>query len=257
MSELHPGHFDQSQQWISFNSGMDVAAPNPTAYPVRVLSGDTFLYEIQGGFPDGNIENFISAPVVYPSSEYWETLLNGSRQRPYFDLSISEYNTLRIPTAIHEYDVYADKGKFYEDVEIDGALVAATLSLGGGGFDISSDGDITTDGDIECNEITANVINNAVAKTRVPIISATTDKTLIDSETGSIIHCSPAGGNIDITLRNDLKTGFVVTITNLLPGKTTTLPDTLKARGNVLSEPYSAATIYFDGTDWYGFGDLV
>ena len=134
--------------------------------------------------------------------------------------------------------------------------------MSGGGFDISPGGDITTDGDIECNdidanEITANVINNAVSKTRIPIIVTTTDKTLIDTDTGAVINCSPSTGNIDITLPNDLQTGFVVTITNLLPGKTTTLPTTLKARGNVLSEPYSAATIYFDGTDWYGYGDLV
>lgn len=261
MSELHPGHFDQQKQWISFNPGCDTEIPDPTAYPVHVLSGDTFMYEIQGGFAEGNQDHFISAPVVYPSSEYWETQLNGDRQRPYLDFSISEYNTLRLPSAIHDYDLYVDSGKFYEDVVIDGSLTAASLSLSGG-FDLSPDGDITTSGNIECNdidanEITANVLHNAVAKTRIPIITTTADKTLVDTDTGSVVHCSPEGANINITLPNDLQTGFVVTITNLLPGKTTTLPATLKARGNVLSEPYSAATIYFDGTDWYGYGDLV
>jgi len=261
MSELHAGNFDQTKQWISFNEGKGTVAPNPTSYAIHVLTGDSFLYEIQGGFPEGNLDNFVSAPVVYPSSEYWETLLNGDRQRPYVDISISEYNTLRIPSAISDYDLYVDKGRFYEDVVVDGVLTAGSINIDGG-VDMSPDGDITTDGDIECNdiaanEITANVLHNAVAKTRIPIISTTTDKTLIDADTGSVIHCSPTDGNIDITLPNDLKSGFVVTITNLLPGKTTTLPSTLKARGNVLSEPYSAATIYFDGTDWYGYGDLV
>jgi hypothetical protein len=261
MTELHPGHFDQSKQWISFNPGIDVVAPDPTAYPVHVLAGDTFMYEIQGGFAEGNQEHFISPPVVYPSSEYWETQLNSDRQRPYLDLSISEYNTLRLPSAIHDYDLYADKGRFYEDVIIDGVLTAGAINVDGG-VDMSPDGDITTEGDIECsnidaNEITANVLHNAVTKTRIPIIATTADKTLVDTDTGSVLHCSPAGANLNITLPNDLKTGFVVTITNILPGKTTTLPATLKARGNVLSEQYSAATIYFDGTDWYGYGDLV
>ena len=262
MSSLNPGHFDQQKQWISFNSGCDTEIPDPTAYPVHVLGGDTFMYEIQGGFAEGNQDHFVSAPVVYPSSEYWETQLNGDRQRPYLDFSISEYNTLRLPSAIHDYDLYVDNGKFYEDVEIDGALTAASVNLSGGAIDMSTDGNITTDGDIQCgdidaNEITANVLHHAVAKTRIPIISTSVDKTLADADTGSVLHCSPSGANIDITLPNDLETGFVVTITNLLPGKTTTLPATLKARGNVLSEPYSAATIYFEGTDWYGYGDLV
>ena len=139
---------------------------------------------------------------------------------------------------------------------------AGAGEIGGtGGASIGSQ-NITIPGDINCSDITCDsittdVINGAVAKTRIPIISITADKTLADPDTGSVIHCSPDGANINISLPNGLQTGFVVTITNLLPGKTTTLPTTLKARGNVLSEPYSAATIYFDGSDWYGYGDLV
>ena len=152
--------------------------------------------------------------------------------------------------------MYVDKGRFYEDVVIDGGLTIGSMVLGSGAGDISIPGDISCD-DITCDEVTANVINGAVSRTRIRIIATTTDYTLVDSDTGSVIHSSPATGNTDITLPNDLQAGFVVTITNLLEGKTTTLPSTLKARGNVLSEPYSAATIYFDGTDWYGYGDLV
>ena len=259
MSELHAGHFDQTKQWISFNEGKGTEAPDPTSYPIHVLTGDTFLYEIQGGMPEGNLDNFVSAPVVYPSSEYWETLLNGDRQRPYLDISISEYNTLRVPSAVSDYDLYVDAGRFYEDVIIDGDLKVADMEFKDGNITIPGDikcDDIECD-DISCDEITANVIHNAVARTRIPIDVITADRTLSDLDTGSAIHSSPETGNNSITLPNDLQTGFVVTITNLLPGKTTTLPSTLKARGNVLSEPYSAATIYFDGTDWYGYGDLV
>lgn len=253
---VHEGHFDQTKQWLSFSTGVGISKPDPDDYALHVLTGDTFLYEIQGGFPDGPGTPFVTDPIIYPSSDYWQSLLNGTRQRPYVDISISEYNTLRVPSAVHEYDLYVDKGRFYEDVVIDGGLTIGAMSLGTGEGDISIPGDISCD-DITCDEVTANVINGAVSRTRIRIIATTTDYTLVDSDTGSVIHSSPSTGNTDITLPNDLQEGFVVTITNLLEGKTTTLPSTLKARGNVLSEPYSAATIYFDGTDWYGYGDLV
>lgn len=248
-SAAREGHFDQTKQWLSFTEGVAVSAPDPTNYPIHVLTGDTFLYEIQGGFPDGPGEPFVTDPIIYPSSDYWQTLLDGDKKRPYVDISISEYNTLRVPSAVHEYDLYCDKGRFYEDVVIDGSLKV-------GGLDFSADA-VTVPGNLSCDKITANEISNAVARVRIPILQISSDYSLKNEDTGSVIHSSPTVGNVDITLPNDLSVGFVVTITNLLPGKTTTLPLTLKARGHVLSEPYSAATIYFDGTDWYGYGDLV
>lgn len=250
------GQFDQTKQYISFSAGKAITAPAAEDYAVHVLAGDTFLYEIQGGFPDGPGEQFVTDPIVYPSSDYWETLLDGERERPYIDISISEYNTLRVPSAVHEYDVYADKGKFYEDVVIDGGLMIGGMVLGGATDDIVISGDVSCD-DVNCDEVTANVINNAVSKTRIAIKDITADYTLTNEDTGSVLHAKPTGGTINLTLPNDLKEGVAFTVANLLEGKTTTLPATLKARGNVLSEPYSAATIYFDGTDWYGFGDLV
>lgn len=254
---LHEGRYDQTKQFISFNNGKASIAPDPALYPIHVLTGDTFLYQIDGGFPDEPVEPFITDPIVYPSSEYWQTLLSGDRVRPYIDLSISEYNTLRLPSAIHEYDLFCDNATFYEDVVIEGSIeIGGTGGASIGSQNITIPGDINCS-DITCDSITTDVINEAVAKTRIPIISITADKTLANPDTGSVIHCSPDGANINISLPNGLQTGFVVTITNLLPGKTTTLPTTLKARGNVLSEPYSAATIYFDGSDWYGYGDLV
>ncbi len=250
---VHSGHYDQTKQWISFTSGVDNVAPNPEDYAVHVLSGDTFLYEINGGFPDGPADPFVTDPIVYPSSDYWQTLLEGERMRPFFDISISEYNTLRIPSAVHEYDLYVDSAVFYEDVDIRG-----NLTMGGSAFgeDINIPGDITCR-NIECEEITADVIHDAVLRTRIRIVEITENYTLQASDSATVFQCRPTGANIDITLPTEMPEGFHVTLTNLLPGKTTTLPVTLQARGNILSEPYSSATVYYDGTDWYGFGDLV
>jgi hypothetical protein len=250
------GHFDQKRQYLSFTAGKDNVPPDPLDYALHVVAGDTFLYEISGGFPDAPDDPFVTDPIVYPSSDYWQTLLDGERERPYIDISISENNTLRVPSAVHEYDVYADNGKFYEDVVIDGGLKIGDMALGGATDDIVIGGDLTCN-EVSSEEVTANVINNAVSKTRIAIKEITADYTLTNEDTGSVLHAKPAGGTINLTLPNDLKEGVAFTIANLLEGKTTTLPATLKARGNVLSEPYSAATIYFDGTDWYGFGDLV
>jgi hypothetical protein len=250
------GHFDQKRQYLSFTAGKDNVPPDPLDYALHVVAGDTFLYEISGGFPEAPDEPFVTDPIVYPSSDYWQTLLNGERERPYIDISISEHNTLRVPSAVHEYDVYADKGKFYEDVEIDGGLKIGGMVLGGATDDIVISGDLSCDA-VNCDEVTANVINNAVSKTRIAIKDITADYTLTNEDSGSVLHSKPTSGTINLTLPNDLKEGVAFTVANLLEGKTTTLPATLKARGNVLSEPYSAATIYFDGTDWYGFGDLV
>ena len=251
---LHEAHFDQVKQYISFTSGADNTAPDPTQYPVHVLTGDTFLYQIDGGFPTGPADPFVTDPVVYPSSDYWETLLEGDRLRPFIDLSISEYNTLRLPSSIHDYDLYCDKGLFYEDVEIQGKL----LMQGGeiGGDNITIPGDISCD-DITCDEITANQINGAIIKGRLPILTLNADYVLKAEDTGTIINVAPSAGNVTITLPSGMPVGTAVTVNNTLAGKTTTFPATLKARGNVLSEQYSGATIYWDGSDWFGFGDLV
>jgi len=262
MSEaVHPSHFSQENQWLSFNAGKDSVAPNAGDFAVHVLTGDTFMYEISGGFVEAQQESFVSAPVVYPTSEYWETLLNSTRIRPFIDLSISKNNTLRIPMSMHEYDLYADTGKFYEDVEIDGQLRIGPMKLGGATEDIVIEGKLKSNAveteSITSVSITSETIKDAVLNTRVAIKEITTDYTLAKEDTGSIFHAKPATGNINITLPYTLPVGTSFTLTNLLAGKTTTFPAGLKARGNVLSEVYSAATIYFDGTDWYGFGDLV
>ena len=127
--KVRQGNFSQTSQYISFTAGKDSIAPNAGDYSTHVLTGDTFLYEIQGGSPDGPGDPFVTDPIVYPSSDYWETLLDGDRERPYIDISISENNTLRVPSAVHEYDVFADKGKFYENVVIDGGLTDGGQSL--------------------------------------------------------------------------------------------------------------------------------
>mgnify|MGYP001328747789 FL=1 len=125
-----------------------------------------------------------------------------------------------------------------------------------GGDNITIPGDISCD-DITCDEITANQINGAVIKGRLPILTLNTDYTLKAEDTGSIINVAPSAANVEIALPSGMPVGTAVTVNNTLAGKTTSFPATLKARGNVLSEQYSGATIYWDGSDWFGFGDLV
>lgn len=251
LSSVQTPRFEQVKQFINFVEGKSDTEPDEAQYPVHVLTGDTFLYHLNGGDADGEADPFVTDILVYPNAEYWNTLLNGSRQRPYFDLSISEYNTLRIPSAISEYDLYVDSGTFYEDVQIDGTLSVASLSIASGNYTVSAGGDLT------CQAITATEIT-ATAKTRIPTQDVTGDITLSDSLTGYALQSKPAGSNTNIALpASGVTTGTAVTVINCLAGKTTTFTGTLLSRGAILSEQYSAATIYFDGSDWYGIGDLV
>ena len=248
LSSVQTPRFQQEKQFINFVEGKDNEAPDPTQWPIHVLTGDNFLYHINGGDAPGEADPFITDILVYPSAEYWTTLLDGDRMRPYFDLSISEYNTLRVPSAIHGYDLYADSGTFYEDVTIDGSLDVAGLSFSGGAITL----------DASAGGITASEFIG-VAKTSLPIQEVTADLSLSDSLTGYVLQCKPAtAGNVNVTLPpTGIAEGTAVTVMNCDAGSTTTFIGTLLARGTVLSEQYSAATIYYDGSDWYGIGDLV
>ena len=118
-------------QFISFVEGSASDAPDPSAFPLHVLGVDSNLNSVDGGDATDGFDPWVTDILVYPSSEYWETLLNGDRVRPFIDLSISEYNTLRLPSAVHDYDLYADKGTFYEDVNVDGTLTVSGTVFGG------------------------------------------------------------------------------------------------------------------------------
>tara|TARA_Y100000004_G_scaffold165945_1_gene197253 strand:+ start:23119 stop:23871 length:753 start_codon:yes stop_codon:yes gene_type:complete len=237
-------------QFISFVEGSSSSAPDISAFALHVLGADHNLNNINGGNPSEGFDPWVTDILVYPSSEYWETQLSGDRIRPFVDLSISEYNTLRIPSAVHNYDLYADKGRFYEDVTIEG-----TLTVGGIGF--ATTGVKTIDAtDVNATNISGDNISG-VAKTKIPVEEVTADFTFDVTKTGFLYQCKPSGAKISITLPASAEVGVNFTVNNCLEGKTVDFTNLANARGTVLGEQFSSATIYFDGSAWYGIGDFV
>lgn len=248
---VSPGVVAQRHQWLSFVEGSASVAPQESAFPLHVLGADHNLNNIDGGDATDGFSPWVTDILVYPTHEYWETLLSDNRTRPYIDLSISEYNTIRIPSAVHDYDLFADKGRFYEDVIIDGNLTCTSVNISGGGLNITPDGDITARNLTSTGEI------RGFAKTKIPVLEVTSDVTFDSANTGYIYHCKPSGSNLTITLPQTSDTGVVFTVNNCLAGKTVTFSNLANARGTVLGEQFSSATIYWDGSAWYGIGDLV
>ena len=244
-----------SNQFISFVEGSASTAPNPSSYPLHVLGADHNLNHIQGGDPTDGFSPWVTDILVYPSSEYWEGLLSGTRVRPYVDLSISDYNTLRIPSAVHNYDLYVDSGRFYENVIIDGTLTVGTTTLGG--TDLGVSGDLDVVGSIEAASIDITGDITGTANTKTPILQVTADVTFNNSHTGYIYQCKPTGANVAITLPATSTTGVAFSVMNCLSGKTVTFSNLTNARGTTLGAQYSSATVYWDGGAWYAFGDLV
>lgn len=252
ISDLSAASVTQPHQWISFVEGSANVVPDESAYPLHVLGADHNLNNIDGGDPTDGISPWVTDILVYPTFEYWEGLLNGDRIRPYVDLSISEYNTLRIPSAVHDYKLYADTGKFYEDVDIDGGLQVGDIAIGG--QDMNIPGNLTV-GDT----VTAATLQG-VANTKIPIAVKTEDFTFDVTETGYLYSCKPAGAKIVITLPGGLDntyTGVGFTVNNALAGKTVEFTNLTNARGSILGEQFSSCTVYWDGEEWYGIGDLV
>ena len=252
---LNPAETVQQHQFISFVEGSSSEAPEQSAFPLQVLGSDHNLNSIDGGDPTDGFSPWVTDILVYPSSEYWETLLDQDRVRPYIDLSISEYNTLRLPSAVHNYDLYVDQGKFYEDVVIDGGLTVGNISLGGSNLSIP--GDINVGNDLTAvGNIRAETLIGA-SNTTAPILDVTGDVVFNNDHSGYLYHCEPAGSNLNITLPQTSSKGVMFTVNNTLAGKTVTFPNLINARGTVLGEQFSSATIYYDGSEWYGIGDLV
>ena len=259
--DLAPVETVQQHQFISFVGGKSAIAPDPSAYAMHVLGADHNLNNISGGDPSDGFDPWVTDILVYPTSEYWETLLNGERVRPYFDLSISDYNTLRIPSSVHDYDLYADQGRFYEDVLIDGnfstngvTIIDGNLELPG---DIVAGGNLTLGGDaVVTGDVTADTFRG-YTNTKMPVIQVTNDITFDNLNTGYIYQCKPEGANLNITLPEIADIGVSFTVNNCVAGKTVTFPNLINARGKILGEQFSSATIYWDGESWYGIGDLV
>jgi len=251
---VNPGE-TPSNQFISFIEGSASTAPDPSSYPLHVLGADHNLNHIQGGDPTDGFLPWVTDILVYPSSEYWEGLLDSNRVRPYIDFSISDYNTLRIPSAIHNYDLYADTGKFYEDLSVDGTLSIGSIELGGNNLTLPGDLSVGGDADI-AGTLSADRVQGE-SNTTAPILQVTTDVTFDNNNTGYIYQCKPSGSNVTITLPQTSTTGITFMVNNCLAGKTVTFANLANARGTVLGEQFSAATIYWDGSAWYGIGDLV
>lgn len=258
ITDISPVQPVTQHQFISFVEGKSSESPDPTSYALHVLGADHNLNNIDGGDPTDGFNPWVTDILVYPSSEYWETLLNGDRIRPYVDLSISEYNTLRIPSAVKDYDLYADTGTFYEDVNIQGGLTVGNTNLGGSDMSVPNDLDVGGNLDV-IGTVSADTVQG-FSNTKIPVSEKTADFTFDISETGYIYQCKPAGAKIEITLPSSVDashTGVAFTVNNVLAGKTVEFPDLVHARGKVLGEQFSSCTIYWDGTAWYGIGDLV
>lgn len=246
--------YQPAHQFISFVEGSASEAPDPSSYPLQVLEADHNLNHLDGGDPTDGFAPWVTDILVYPSSEYWEGLLQDGRVRPYVDISISSYNTLRIPSAIHNYDLYVDSATIYENLTIHGSTsFSGQISVSGeieldsvssDNFSISNDGDIITSGKI------SGTING-----KALVLSKSGSFTCSEAETGAIYHCNPSG-DILATLPAVVQNGTAFTIINVTNDSKVTIVGLSNARGNILAEQYSSATVYYQ-SGWYAFGDLV
>jgi len=244
--------YQPTHQFISFVEGSSAQAPDISAYPLQVLEADHNLNHLDGGDPTDGFSPWVTDILVYPSSEYWEGKLNSGRVRPYVDLSISNYNTLRIPSAVHDYDLYVDNAIVYENLTIFGAtnlegelkvtgkISPQEIEINSGAFSVSPSGSI-----------------KGVSNTKAPIQNISTHISPSNDDSGTIFQCKGNDANTNVTLPVNGEDGVVFTFMNCDAGKTVTFNNLTRARGVVLSEQYSAATIYWADGAWYGFGDLV
>jgi len=193
----------------------------------------------------GQLSNELGEPIqqsyqgnpVFLDKGLWESLLDNDRVRPFIDLLLSQSNAVRLPVVGSEYDVYADKGTFYEGVEIEGDLsIAGELT-----------GDVNLSGTLSYSKTIEVVTEN---------------KTLSATDRSKILHIEPSGSQVTLTLPTSigLPTGYFIEVVNNKEGSYTLLqPEagTLRAKNPGLSQRYSAATVYWDGTEWYAIGDLT
>jgi hypothetical protein len=250
--------YQPAHQFISFVEGSSSEFPDPSAYPLQVLGADHNLNYIDGGDPTEGFNPWVTDILVYPSSEYWESLLSANRVRPYIDLSISNYNTLRLPSAVHEYNLYVDNATIYEDLTIHGSTNFSGSMQVSGSVNVTSvtsseitTGDISSSGDIACSSISGE------ARTTAPVKYITAaSHTLTVQETGSIIQCNPAGASTQIVLPVGPSDGVNFTVMLTADGKTVSFSGLQHAKGFQLTSKFSAATIYY-ASGWYGIGDLV
>jgi hypothetical protein len=248
--------YQPTHQFISFVEGSSSEAPDESSYPLQVLEADHNLNHLDGGDPTDGFAPWVSDILVYPSSEYWEGQLKEDRIRPYFDLSISNYNTLRIPSAVHNYNLYVDNATIYDNliiqgstqlagkVEVTGEITPASIKIASDQFSVTSTGEVTAEA------------YKGFAETKSRIVELTDSSYVVTAtDTGKIFNCNPSG-DIEITL-GSAEEGTTISVMNIKEGSICQFFNLVYARGTILSEQYSAATLYFTNGAWYGFGDLV
>jgi hypothetical protein len=167
----------------------------------------------------------------------WKDGIFGTRLRPYIDLQLFPHaNAVRLPVALYDNDIYADKGLFYEDIEVKGNVeIKGQLS-----------GSLNIEESISYSKSVETISFN---------------KTIDASDRSKIFHVEPDGASVTIFLPSTgIEDGFFIEVVNALEGKFTTLSPSvgqLKAKGTGLSQAYSAATVYRHNSSWYAIGDLT
>jgi hypothetical protein len=197
--------------------------------------------------PTGDLKDSVNDPIpqsdisvvktqVHDTLE-WDSLLFDNRERPFVDIQLyPDANKVRLPISVKDYNLYADTGKFYEDVTIDGSV-----SIGQG---ISGDLDV------------AGTLQYLRA-----IEVVTQNKTISIDDKSKIIHVEPDAASVTLTLpASGIPIGFTFDVINAKQGAFTVISTeagTLKAKHPGLSQAYSSATVYWTGSDWFAIGDLT
>lgn len=215
---------------MGFSEG--IASDPPDATSQNSSSG-----ELSDSTLDSIQQNYEGVKSTFLDYAIWLDNLSGDRKRPFLDVHLIPFTTaIRLPVVSNAYDVYADKGTFYEDVSIQGSV-----SIGGG--------------------ITGKLSIGGEASFSRSIESITSDRIISISDKSKILHIKPTGESVKLILPvTNMESGFFIEVVNCTEGKYTTLePEQgeLKAKGTGLSQPYSAATVYWDGSQWYAIGDLT
>lgn len=246
MTDYLQAGYQPSQQFIQFAGGSDNKAPIPSNFATHVLHGDHHITHLDGGDPTDGFSSFVQDVLVYPSSEKWESLLSGDRIRPYIDLSISEYNTLRLPVATHDYNLYVDDARIYGNLIVDGSFnFNSNLSI----TELSSDNfSVDNLGNAQFETVTAEIHG------KTPVVELHANTSLSNTQTGTIFNCM---NGIQVTLPTNGEDGVTFTLMWCGASGQVDINGAIFARGSALIERYSACTIYWSGGAWYAFGDLV
>lgn len=197
--------------------------------------------------PTGDLKDSVNDPIpqsdisvvksqVHDTLE-WDSLLFEGRERPFVDLQLyPDANKVRLPISVKDYDLYADSGKFYEDVVIDGSV-----SIGQG-----IAGDLDVAGKLQYLRAIEVVTQN---------------KTISIDDKSKIVHVEPDAASVTLTLpASGIPVGFNFDVINAKQGAFTVISTeagTLKAKHPGLSQAYSSATVYWTGSDWFAIGDLT